>query len=164
MDYSSASDPFFEERIEDLVNNDKRRESIEAKLEPMQIDDLILHNELRQTVPLLGGRLKVVFRSTSGEEDLGVKQLLDDLSANNARFMLDSFSLMNACLGVRSVGKAELPPVLDEKERFSPTLFEVRYRRFLKFPQVVLRDIVINFVWFDRRVQKVVVAEELGNG
>jgi hypothetical protein len=166
LDYSLSSERWAgeDDEIADLINNKDRREKIESKLDELKIEDLVLHGEIIQTVKLLNGKLPVTYRTVTGAEDIGVKSSIDDLSASNPRYLVDTYSLMATCMGVKKIGNIELPSCINDKDDFDRELFKKRFKVFQRTASVILRDIVVNYIWFDRRVQRAVVAEELGNG
>jgi len=59
-----------------VLNNPARRKAIEARLQPLDIADILIHGEIRQEIPIVPGKLAIVVRSVNGEEDLAVKQLM----------------------------------------------------------------------------------------
>lgn len=166
-----ASDAWlFQEDPADILNNPKVRKRIEKGLIKLSVEDLILHGEVVQDVVLIKNkdrpnkpRLWVSFRSISGMEDLAIKKRFYEEEGPD-RFMLDRYSLMNLCTGVRSINGVELPSHLDEHGDFDEDGFKLKYRKVSRMAQQLLGFLVVNYIWFDERVRKTLVAEELGNG
>lgn len=160
----------FQEDPADILNNPKVRKRIEKGLIKLSVEDLILHGEVVQDVVLIKNkdkpnkpRLWVSFRSISGMEDLAIKKRFYEEEGPD-RFMLDRYSLMNLCTGVRSINGVELPSHLDEHGDFDEDGFKIKYRKVSRMAQQLLGFLVVNYIWFDERVRKTLVAEELGNG
>lgn len=146
----------------DLFSSPERKKRIEANLEPMKVSDLVLHGELRQKVRLSAG-IDVVFRTISGEE---TQEILRILSSDNGSelYMRERLALMNLAVGLHSIGGEVLESVYDQSGNFDEARFLRRFKKVLKYPMQLLADMRVNYYWFDQRVQKVMIAEELGNG
>lgn len=158
----------FGDKVSTILDNKARRKQIEARIQDMDVEDLIMHGEVRQLVPIIPGKLEVTFRSITAEEDLGVKKMMWNVEGTS-RYVVDRFSLMNLCLALQSISTSESMKEMDEhfdKEtgRFSEELFEAKFQKMLKKPLQLLADLVVNYIWFDERVRRLLVAEELGNG
>jgi hypothetical protein len=147
-----------------LLNNPVRRQEIESRLEPLNIEDILIYGELQQEVPVVPGKTKYKFRSTTGEEDLAVKRMMFGETGGD-RYMLDKFSLMNLALGVVAINNMNLPTHLNDKKRFDESLFEKKYNTLLRFPVQLLADMAVQYTWFDQRVRRLFVksAEALKN-
>lgn len=147
-----------------LLNNPVRRKEIEDRLEPLNIEDILIYGELQQEIPVVPGKTKYKFRSTTGEEDLAVKRMMFG-ETGGERYMLDKFSLMNLALGVVAINNMNLPTHLNEKKRFDETAFQKKYEILLRFPVQLLADMAVQYTWFDQRVRRLFVksAEALKN-
>jgi hypothetical protein len=135
-----------------VLNNPSRRRAIEARLKPLDIADLLFHGEIRQEVEIVPNKITVVFRSVTGEEDLGVKQLMGEESGTD-RYLMDKFSLMGLALGIVSINGVDFPTHLNEKKRFDKELFKKKFERLLRMPLTLLADLGLQIYWFDKRVQ-----------
>jgi hypothetical protein len=143
-----------------LLNNKKRREAIEARLvDQITIEDLITLGELRQRVPIVPGRFEPTFRSVSGSEDIWVKHRMGSESGSD-QYIADKYAMMNLTLGLYAINGKELPGHMKDDE-VDPKLFEVKFKRILKFPLQMLADMSVNFVWFIRRVEKTLVIDDI---
>lgn len=160
---ADVSDP------DDLLENKKYKRRIEGRLEKMDVESLIMHGEVLQFVPILlkkGSKvphISATFRSVSALEDLAIKKRFYDEEGPD-RFMIDRYSLMNLCIGLKSLNGTEQPPHLDENGKFDDELFKKKFSRLLKMPHQLLALLVVNYIWFDARVRRLLVADELGNG
>ena len=154
----------------DIFSNKKIRKRIEKGLASMAVEDLILHGEVVQDVTLIRNRanpdrpkLWVTFRSVSAIEDLAIKKRFYDDEGPD-RYMLDRYSIMNLCIGLKAINGKEQPPHLDEEGEFDDEAFKKKFRKIARMPHQLLAFLVINYLWFDERVRKILVTEELGNG
>ena len=169
-----ASDAWLFSESGDILNNYKVRKRIEKGLTKLSVEDLILHGEVVQDVILIKNKdrpnrpkLWITFRSVSGMEDLAVKKMFhkdDDEQNVSDRYLIDKYSLMNLCIGLKAVNGRSLTHHLDEKGDFDEDAFARKYREVSKMAQQLLSFLVINYFWFDERVRKTLVTEELGNG
>lgn len=160
--YSGSQD--LHDVIEDILNNKKRRAWIEKQLEPMSVTDLIVYGEVHQKVTIIPNKLVVTYRTTSGAEDLEIKKLMYTSETGSTRYIVDKYSLMNLAISLYSINDKIYPKHLDDDGDFVKDMFEQKFKRVLKLPSQLLADLVCNYIWFDERVRKLLVAEELGNG
>lgn len=155
----------------DELNNDQQRKIIESALEPLDVTDLILHNRIKQKVPILPGKLEATFQSMTGEEELALKRLImretKDLEVSE-RYFFDKFALMGLAVGLFAVGsKAGGTPLathLDADGNFDEKKFEEKMARVLKFNTHMLANLANNHHWFELRVRRLLVVEKVGNG
>lgn len=138
------------------LNNPERRKRIEDDLEAMDLMDIILEGEVRQTVHVREG-LDVDFRSVSGEEDLAVKRIMASEEGSD-RYLMDKFTLMSLCLGVVQINGKPLPTHLKNQE-FDEEAFLDKFKRLTKFPLQFLADLGVQYMWFDDRVRDLLVGE-----
>lgn len=150
----------------DRFNNSPRRAKIESKLEKMNAEDLVSIGEIRQEVPISAG-VKVVFRTTSGIEHDG---MLDELgtvansSSGSELYLRERLANYNLTLSLYQIGSTVLPSHLDKDGEFSVEGFRKKFREVMRRPLLLIADMRVNCYWFDERVRRVMVAEELGNG
>lgn len=135
----------------DHLNNPVRRKEIEARLEPLDLTDLIIQGELRQIVPIIPGKLEVELRSPSSEEDLAVKRLMYDEKGGD-RYLMDKYIIMNLTLALVSINGQELPTHLKDGS-FDETSYMRKFARVRKFPIQLVGDLGLQYAWFDRRVR-----------
>lgn len=154
----------FNDRVTDVLNNEKRRKWIEARLKKMQVEDLIMYGEVHQEVDVLPGKLRITYRTTSGDEDLSVKKLMYSTESGSTRYIVDKFSLMNLTAGLYAVNDQVYPTHLTADGDFDEEMFNIKHKKVLRMPMQLLADLVCNYIWFDNRVRNLLVPEELGNG
>jgi hypothetical protein len=147
-----------------LLNNPKRRKEIEERLVPMDITDVILHGEVRQTVPIVPEKLEVTYRSVAAEEDLAVKQMMFGESGGD-RYLMDKYTIMQLTLALVSINGEELPTHLNDKKKFDETKFLGKFDKVSRFPVQLIADLGIQYLWFDERVRRLFLGgtDELKN-
>lgn len=140
------------------LNNPARRKEIEARCQPMDITDIILHGEVRQEVPIRTGPkpLVVVYRSVSADEDLAVKRMMFGETGGD-RYLIDKFSIMQLTLGIVSINGESLPTHLTEERKFDEKNFNNKYQKLLRFPIQFIADLGVQYQWFDERVRDLFV-------
>lgn len=147
-----------------LLNNPKRRKEIEARTPKMDITDVILYGEVRQTVPVVPDQLNVTYRSVSADEDLAVKQLMFGESGGD-RYLMDKYTIMQINLALVAINGEELPPHLNDNKKFDETLFLAKLDKVTRFPVQFIADLGIQYLWFDERVRRLFLGgtDELKN-
>jgi len=149
---------------ERILNNKKRRKEIEDRCEPMNFDDLILKDEVRQTVPIKPGQFEPRFRTMSPEESLFMKQFLaKDVNANDA-YSVEKFSLCQLACALVSLNGQDFPDHRKPDGTPDEDLFKIKLKKLMKKSGYIIADMAINYYWFDIRVRKLIAPDRLGNG
>lgn len=156
VDTDAAFDEFdFEElgsASRDMLNNKERRAAIEAKItDELDFEGLIIHQELRQRVPILKG-FEPMYRTPGGGEDLFAKRLIGKVEGSE-RYVLDYYTVMGLVCGLYALNGKPLPSHLDKDGEPIEALFDAKMKHILKFPLVIIADLACNFSWFTSRVQ-----------
>jgi len=149
---------------EDMLNNDRRRKSIEKRCKDMDLADLITEGTVMQTVPIVPGKFEVTLRSVSSGEDLEVKRMLYNIRREVPRYQVDAYSIMSLTLAVHAINGHPLPDHNDESGNFSEVKFRKKFELVKKYPTQMVADLGINYIWFDLRVKRLFTVEALGNG
>jgi hypothetical protein len=140
-----------------ILTDPDRRKRIENDLKPMDVTDIIVHGELRQTVPLLEN-LSVIFRTVSADEDLEIKRLMYGMKGGDL-YMGGRYDTMQLALALVGVNERELPSHLDKEGDFKKDLFQAKYRLVLKFPVQLIADFCVQYGWFDERVRMMLAGQ-----
>ena len=150
----------FGQKVRNLLVNKERREAIEKRCSAMSVEDLLINQEIRQTVSIIPGKLEIVFRSITGAEDLFIKRKVFGLKGS-AQLIFDTYSVLNLACSLYSINRRPLPTHLDAEGDPDDALFEAKKKLLLKLPIQMLADFSVNYSWFDRRVKKLFVIDEL---
>ncbi len=145
-------------KVHTTLNNKKRKDAIEARCEPMSIDDLILRGEVRQRVPVVPRQFEPTFRSVGGDEMLFIKRLMTGERGSD-QYISDKFSVYQLTLGLYALNGNPLPSHLNADKDPDETLFKAKYKVLAKLPSAVLADLSVNWVWFSRRLEKLFVVD-----
>lgn len=163
FDYES----FRKQLLRDQINNPQQREIIEARLEPLSLDELIMYDRVSQRVPIIPGKFEVTFQSMTGDDDMTLKRLLM-LESNKAevtdRYLLDKYALMSLTAGILKIGNNPAPTHLNDKGVFDEAAFWKKFEWVLRRPLHMLAALGCNHTWFEIRVRKLFVAEKVKNG
>lgn len=160
-------DNFRQMMMRDLINNEEQRKIIESRCSKMDIADIITQNHVRQVVPIVPNKFYPEFESMSAEDDLAIKRLLMEEARTveiKDRYLLDKFAYMAVVVGLYKLNGNPLPSHRDEQGNFDDKKFWVKFNRTIKLPVPVMASLGVNYFWFDIRVRKLCVAENLGNG
>lgn len=147
-------------RVRSLTANKERREAIEKRCEAMAVEDLILNGEVRQRVPIIPGKLEPTYRSVAGSEDLFIKRWMSG-ERGSEQYIMDRYSLLNLTAGLYSLNGKVMVSHLDKNNDPEKEAFEAKVKVLAKMPFLLLADLSVNYVWFSRRVQKLLVFENL---
>jgi hypothetical protein len=149
----------FGERIRSLLANKERREAIEKRCKPLDITDFISLGEVRQDVPIIPGKYTPTFRSISGDEGLFIKQLMSKERGSD-QFIMDKFAMLNLTAGLFAFNGTPFPTHLKGDEP-NEELFLAKFKRVSKLPFAILTDLSQNYLWFTRRVDKLLVIDNI---
>ena len=141
-----------------------RREQIEARCGEVQIDELFVSGEVRQEVVIRPSRLVVTYRTLKGKEDLYIKRRLSEVKNENVRYAEDRFLYMLLSAHIHTYNGRKLPSVFDESGVIQDKLFDKRFDIISEIPQIIMEEVWVNYVWFERRVRRALEAENLNDG
>jgi hypothetical protein len=153
--------------VKDIINNEEQRKIVEARLEPLNLADLVVNFTVTQRVPIIPGVFEVEYESTSGEDDLCIKKMLVEEAKSlkvDDRYLLDKYSLMGLACAVKSINGKPLGSHRDNEGNFNEEALDKKFKRLLKMPLPMLAAIGPHYFWFDMRVRKLFVAETIKNG
>ena len=150
------------EHITALVS-DYRREAIEKRCTPLDVEQLIVNGEVRQRVIVVPGKFEPTFRSNSTREDMFIKEVMFGVTGS-AQYIRDKFALMQLTLGVVAINNQPLPSHLDGSGRPTKDLFWAKYEKTLDLPATLIADLAVNHTWFSQRAQGLTIFDEVKNG
>lgn len=148
------------QRVRSLFNNKARREAIESRCAPMKIEDLLMRGEVHQRVPIYPGKIEPTFRSVGLNEDLFVKRRMSTVRGPD-QYIFDMFSIMNLVLSLYAIGDKPMPSHTDKDGEVTDELFDAKMRVVMRMPLALVADMSTNYVWFSRRVQKLIVVDDI---
>ena len=146
-----------EMQMKDILNNQEQRKEIEERLVPMDITDLIVHNEVRQVIPIQPGKYEITLRSLSGEEELALRRLLIAERKNldvADQYLLDKMALMTLAASLVRINTVDFPSMHDKSMVFDDSMFWTKFNRVCKLPFAMLASMCVHYFWFETRVRK----------
>jgi hypothetical protein len=158
---------FRQATMRDMLNNKEQKSLIESRLKPLNLGELIMRGRVSQVVPIQPGSFEPEFQSYNGEEDLVIKRLITaEAKSLNVidRYFIDKYSLMGLTVSLKAVSGVQLPSAENDKGEFDEERFWAKYNIVAKFNYHMISSLVVNWYWFDLRVRKLFVAEDVGNG
>ena len=147
-------------KIKTFLQNKQRRELIESRCSPMKLDDLLLYQEVRQKVPIVPGKFEATFRSASGREELYIKKKMSG-DRGSQGFLENKFALLGLTLGLYAINDSLLPSHFGKDGEIDDEAFDQKYNAIGKYPFDILADLSVNYGWFGKRVQKLLVVDEI---
>jgi hypothetical protein len=147
--------------------NPKRRKSIEARLDDMDIADLITDREIQQVVTVVPGKLTYTFRTYNQHEHLYCLQYVFESRGSQAysEELLNTAKLVCSLIAING---APLPEHREDigssKESVKKEKFDKKYLHVASFPTQIMADMSVQAMWFQDRVSKLFSLDELKNG
>jgi len=155
-----------EEEPVEVSGDDKLRESIEKRIEPIDIGTYLSTGTCIQRVPVIPGKLEVTFRTMTEYEEFYVDrrlaQEIDDKSSTRQYFRLQG-DLGIAC-HIKALNGVAWPPLFDKSGEIDEEAINARLNKVRQLSSPVVNLITKNIQWFLDRVNAVLTAGVLGNG
>lgn len=151
-------------QIERILNNKQRREDIESRCTPMNFEDLLLRDEVRQRVPILPGKFEPTYRSITPLESLYIKRRLAKETITTDQYMGEKYNLMLLTCCLVDINGIPLPDHRGKDGEPDDGLFDGKLAMLSKKSAYIMADLSVNYVWFDIRVRKLINPDALGNG
>lgn len=168
-DVGSEVEDFLEELQKGMAGKQDKelqemREAIEARCDPLSLEQLLEDGELRQDVPIVRNTLIPTFRTYGAEEDLGIKRMLYGLKSSDVH--VDTlFGMYQLTLGLYALNNSPLPSHLDSEGNFNVELFEEKFKRIRRYPMPLISSLGVNFKWFDERSRRLFIdVDPIKNG
>jgi hypothetical protein len=147
--------------------SERRRKDIEARLEKLDIADMITNREIKQRVPIIAHKFEITLRTFSQTENLYCLRHLSDFPGSQMyqEEMLNTFKLVCAVVAINDALLPEHRKDVGLKtESVDPAKFNDKLQAIIAFPVQVVGDLSVQNIWFQRRVEKLFSWENLKNG
>jgi hypothetical protein len=150
---------------ERVLNNKKRRQEIEGRCAPMNLEDLILKDEVTQLVPVVPDKFEVTYRSMTPEENLYIKRYIaKNDQGQSDQYVMEKFGILQLVCSVVAINGRAMPEFRKGSGEVDDKAFDAKLAMLLKKSGYVIADLGINYYWFDIRVRKLLNPDALGNG
>lgn len=150
----------FGNRVRSLLANKERKKAIEGRCMPMDFEDLLMKGSIEQKVPIIPGKFEPTFRSTHGHEDDFLNEKMSGFRGSD-RSIMDRFTLYRLTCGLTKINNRVLPSHIGANGRSDEKLFEAKYEFVANLATQVLADLSVNYSWFMRRVEKLLVFDNI---
>lgn len=150
----------FGERVRSLLGNKERARIIESRCLPLSLEDLLINGSVQQRVPIVPGKFEPTFRSPQGDENLEILRLMSSVRGSDD-YALDLLQLYRLTVGLYAINSKPFPNHLSTDGEFDEELFKKKFNIVKKMALPILADMVVNFGWFARRVQKLTVVDDI---
>lgn len=150
----------FGNRVRSLLANKERKKAIENRCMPMDFDDLLMKGSVEQRVPIFPGKFEPTFRSTHGHEDDYLNERMGRFRGSDRQIM-DLFSLYRLTCGLVKINNRVLPTHLGQNGRIDEKNFDNKFEMVAALATQVLADLSVNYSWFIRRVEKLLVFDNI---
>lgn len=155
-------------QVERILDNRKRKEQIEGRCSPMDLEDLLMKDEVQQTVPIIPEKFEARFRSITPVESLYIKLLMSKETIQTDQYLGEKYNLLLLTCSLVAINGVPLP----EHRRFKQDgtfevdekLFQEKLGYVMRKSGYVIADLGVNYMWFDIRVRKLLNPDDLKNG
>jgi hypothetical protein len=163
LNFDNVSD-----QVEKILDNKKRRLDIEARCAPMNFEDLLMRDEVRQRVPIIAGQFEPLYRSITPMESLYLKQKMAKEITTTDQYLGEKYNLMLLTCCLVDINKVMLPDHRKMKGDGSfdidDKLFDEKLQGLMRKSGYIVADLSVNYIWFDIRVRKLINPDDLKNG
>ena len=157
--------PTFWNRNDPWADPEVRRR-IERGCSPMTFEDLLVSGRVTQRVRVREG-LDVLFQCLTGEDGKWAKQWAFEQSTAAQIVYTDELTFARLAIGVKAINGALLPDFEASKAgqlEVDPKRFKERRDRVARLPEAILQGLLNNQIWFEDRVRRLVLYDDLKNG
>jgi hypothetical protein len=149
---------------EKILNNKARRKAIESRCSAMKFEDLLMKNEVQQTVPILAGEFEPRFRSMTPDENLFIKRFIAKEPNVSEQYILEKYTILQLTCALVSINGKMLPDHRDKDGYPDEKAFIEKLKIVTRKSGYIVADLSLNYYWFDLRVRRLINPDALGNG
>lgn len=154
--------------VRNSLLDEKRRKTIEDRLSPLDLADMIVSREIQQVVPVIPGKLEMTLRTYSQAEYLFCLRYVQKFSANSVAHMEEMVNTCKLACSLVALNSVPLPDHRKDRgsrnEAVDDKAFVEKLDALSAYPVQLLADISVQTMWFNDRVNKLFSAETLKNG
>lgn len=153
------------EEEEVLTTTEKLQRAIEGRIDAIDIGEYLMSGEVKQSVPIIPGKLEVVFRTVSDLEESHIDNLIskEPSDLTNRQFLrkMNEYALV---IHIHSVNGNKWPTIQNGDGTVNDQSIEARLKHVRKLSSPVFNLLTQNLAWFTERVNEGLTASALGNG
>lgn len=153
---------------QDALNSPNQRKLIEARLEPLDIADLVLKEEVMQRIPI-NPKFEFTLCSTRWDEEIEIKRMAlvqsQSLTGQALEQMVqDRYSLMSLAIHLYAINNTRLPSHRDADNKFDEKRLLEKLDKITRFPFHMLACVGTHVNWFAQRVRMLFTVDAVKNG
>lgn len=154
----------------DLINNEKEREAIRARVKPIDIIKGISTGEFTQDVPIIPNTFVIKYRTITPMENQAIRLILFRMFDEDKRreaLGAELYGLMQTVCSVSMINGASFGQHLKGEGyglEFDESGFTAKFRRFLLMPMPMIHALGTHGFWFEQRVREAFTTDSLKNG
>lgn len=145
----------------------ERKKIIEARLEPLDIGEMIMKRELQQTVPVIPKKFEVTLRTFSQKENLWILHYLFNFPGS-ALYTQELLSTCRLVCSLVAINGKMFPEHRknpgEESEVIIKEDFERKFYYLASYPVQFVADLSVQLMWFQERVDNLLSIDALKNG
>jgi len=153
--------------IRNTLMGTERRKKIESRLTPLDITEMIMKKELRQTIPVIPGKLEFLLRTYTQAENLWCLRYIYDFSGSPI-YTQELLSTCRLACCLLKVNEAFMPEhrinLNQHDETIDKAAFEKKLATLKAFPIQLIADMSVQLMWFEDRVNNLFSLDALKNG
>ena len=152
------------QQVNKILDNKKRREQIESRCEPMNFEDLLMKDEVRQRVPIIPDKFEPTFRSITPLESLFIKRRMSKETITTDQYLGEKYNLLLLTCCLVDINGVPLPDHMNMQGEPDEKLFDEKLAVIMKKSGYIIADLSVNYIWFDIRVRRLLNPDDLKNG
>jgi hypothetical protein len=143
--------------------SEERKKSIESRLDPLDISEMISKREVQQDIPIIPGKLHLTLRTYSQKEYLFCLRYVYEFPGS-AAYVEELLNTAKMVCSVEAINGAHLPGHLGKDGEVDQDLFTKKFHHVTLFPVNMLADFSVQCMWFGDRVNELFGLDNLKNG
>ena len=154
----------------DIINNDKEREAVKARVKPIDLTEGLATGAFIQDVQINNG-LTIRYRTVSPAENQSIRLLLFqwiDKDPRREALSAELYGLMLSVASIIRINTQELPDHLEGvgayEKTFNEDVFTKKFALISGYPMPLVHALGVHGAWFDQRVRELFTSDNLKNG
>jgi hypothetical protein len=140
------------------------RRRIEEKLKPLVFEELLSAGRVMQRVELRKG-LTVMYQGLTGADGVFCKRMAAEAAIAAEVTYADLLTIMRLAVGIHAINGRLVEPVYEKSPGdFDADQFTLRWKMMHSYDETILGFLVRNQIWFEERLRRLSVLDDLKNG
>lgn len=140
------------------------RAAAEKKCRPIDIASFFQSGVVEQQVEILPGRLVVIFRTSTPDEESWANRKLFDLGRTSDRIWNQTSVLLSLAVGIASINGTRWPATTNQSGDLNASDMETRLKRAGMLSTPISMLLSLHLAWFTERVNAALSLEAVKNG